>query len=122
MTATVAGEVRDKVARIKQELRSLLDLLSSTVPSQGSEAAGAKPAADAAEGKASVEGQQVTTPQPNDSPRLWPSASEAPRALEAPGHKSDEELPLLGGAADDSNPRKARRSPRHAPRRPSDAT
>ncbi len=116
----VAGEVRDKVARIKQELRSLLDLLSSTPPARASAVTPDEPASDAAAGKASVEDTQATAQQPDDSPRPWPPVPQSAAAGDAPGHDSEPELPLLSGVAEDSNLPKTRRAPRR-PRRASDA-
>jgi len=89
---SVPDEVRDKVARIKQELRSLLDFLSSP---------GAVPA-------------QTTSVGDTRRDAITTRAGETPGAdLQAP----DSELPLLDGVTENPNPVKGRRSARRAHRR-----
>ncbi len=94
---TVAGDVREKVSRIKQELRGLLDLLSTPPASRQ---AGAP-----AEGAASPTPVAATEPD-----TAAPTAS-----VPAPDTMSSADLPLLDGVTEDRSsrePSKRHRSPR----------
>jgi DNA-binding transcriptional MerR regulator len=94
---TVPGEVREKVSRVKQELRSLLDLLSTPAPPWG-------------------DGTRRGVTHPEVVPGAPPDAGELPAepAEATPVHEAD--LPFADGAADAANPPCARkgRRPRKA--------
>jgi DNA-binding transcriptional MerR regulator len=125
----VAGEVRDKVARLKRELRSLLDLLSSPgsverARPEAEIAVGSWPPVSAAradgvgesreekrEGEAADTRADAAADMPAD---LTPDTP----ADVPPDMPADPELPLLAGVPDDAPPAKRRRTSRrpHAPR------
>jgi DNA-binding transcriptional MerR regulator len=99
-----AGDVRDKVARVKQELRSLLELLSSPPPTSAPAAANVK-----------EELPQATpaSEEPSSAPApAWPPAAVAPPGATPATEQADTALPLLDGvesAAASKAPRRPRR-------------
>jgi DNA-binding transcriptional MerR regulator len=107
----VPDAVRDKVTRVKQELRSLLDLLST-------------PAAASAVPPRAVEPPAAPTaaPRPFDSgeedARTWPPVAEP---HESTAMAQEPGLPLLNGVPEDPDRPKSRRASRRAPRRAPDS-
>jgi DNA-binding transcriptional MerR regulator len=94
----MADEVRDKVARVKQELRSLLDLLSSPAPPWG-------------------DGRRLAEPVPSPVAPP-PDVGEAPSEPVEATPAREAALPFVDGAPDAPDPEGARkgRRPRKAAR------
>jgi DNA-binding transcriptional MerR regulator len=104
----VPGEVRDKVARVKQDLRALLDLLSS--PSTAASAIAIE--------------QQPPPPEAGAAPAIETPGSAAATASDTTEAR-ESDLPLLDGTVEDARLQgssRARRPSRRAPGRGADAS
>jgi DNA-binding transcriptional MerR regulator len=121
----VPGEVREKVSRIKQELRGLLSLLSAppSATRVGEQAtssdahdaeppASAPPVEDAAAPAGRVEDAAVPAPPVEDA------AAPAGRVEDAAAPAPPVDLPLLDGVTEDPNPPEPTRSRRGGRRKP----
>jgi len=90
---TVPGEVREKVSRVKQELRSLLDLLSAPAPPWG-------------------DGTRRGVTDPDVVPEAQPDAGELPAEHVEATPVREADLPFVDGATDAPNPPGARKGRR----------